>query len=492
MPKFTAVEWLVLLRALPFEDFAPSVGGSVDGFRSRAEILSASSRRSLGGAGVSAGVSAFSGADFAQAIRFVARVGFIELAQHAYLGGLFGGTVTHAPGRPPSVTFEASTEAAVQLFTRRLREDRTQEVATTGTELLRADMSWQDASSLLVLGWTREWMIDERTDLMIRYIPYSASLEAYIDFASNHPEFVNEDVVDRQRLQMGALLGLQIKRVANIERRETFDQLFQFGLYQASDFAFEDSLARSVERYRDQLQILVPEERLTLKRAAETLTDTSWIANRRAHRPPLARRAIGTAVIDLAASTDAITQGATVGRIGGSALALLRGDHFELVVQSLIDQSAFAPPPNIRGLRGRDLRNGNRIVTDVDAFAVDGDVLLLIDAKSFPRLREYELGDYGLLDSRRRHIVKAVAKWETRLADFRLHPQGRNYDFRAYSTILGMVCISGPFYLPIGEATREVYKGLRSACTYSELAAFLDIDVGYAALLQRIANERPS
>ncbi len=104
---------------------------------------------------------------------------------------------------------------------------------------------------------------------------------------------------------------------------------------------------------------------------------------------PLARFAGQKVLIDVSACSFALKSHLTVGKAGGEA-ANRKATAFELQVQAMLDQSAWRPPADVKMVRGRTLTLGGIPITNLDALATHGNVLLLVDCKSVAVSAEYE------------------------------------------------------------------------------------------------------
>jgi hypothetical protein len=152
--------------------------------------------------------------------------------------------------------------------------------------------------------------------------------------------------------------------------------------------------------------------------------------------------------------------------------ANVRGQHFELSVQSVVDSSPWFNP-ELRSLRGRTLRVAGKAVTDIDAVGAKGDRLLLISCKSI-LYGEFDLADYKVLRNTASLLDKAVASWATICRFLRENLVGDNYDFSSFTEVIGLVCTPVVLYTPLGAATDKVVDGLYAAVSISELRVWLD------------------
>jgi hypothetical protein len=190
--------------------------------------------------------------------------------------------------------------------------------------------------------------------------------------------------------------------------------------------------------------------------------------------PPI-RRIRTDLCIDIYAATMQLSRLLYFFPIGG-APDDVRGKHFELSVQEIIDDSLWHPPENIRRLRGRPLKHPSRgtdPLTDIDAIGARGDSLLIISCKSIPYSESYDEGDHRAIQSAASTIQRAVERW-TEIKNFiEENPKGLNYDFSDYRKIIAVVCTPRVFYVPLGQSTQFIAPGLRAAASVHELIRWL-------------------
>lgn len=171
------------------------------------------------------------------------------------------------------------------------------------------------------------------------------------------------------------------------------------------------------------------------------------------------------------AASAALDLGLCIGAAG--SLANSRAEHFELVVQGLVDRSRWAPSCELRGLRGRTLRLSGRAITDVDAIGGLGDVLLIVSAKSRVFTEALARGDYSALRNAVDLLVSACNEARDLMDLLVRVPRGDNYDFMSYRSIMVPVCTPQVLWTPLGVATSELASGLRAALALEELRVFL-------------------
>ena len=133
-------------------------------------------------------------------------------------------------------------------------------------------------------------------------------------------------------------------------------------------------------------------------------------------------------------------------------MANARSEHFELAVQARIDETPWRPDGDRRNFIRRTIRAGGHKITDLDALGQYGDTLLLVSCKSKIYSARYDTGDFQVVRNYASEIEKAVKDWTQKVQTIRTHPVGDNYDFRSFRSILGVVVLPHPFYVPRGVA----------------------------------------
>ena len=120
---------------------------------------------------------------------------------------------------------------------------------------------------------------------------------------------------------------------------------------------------------------------------------------------------------------------------------------FEQVIQEIVDQSAWAPPPPIRQLVGRSIRrHDGAILTDIDSIATRDETLVLIDTKSYASVGAVE-GLYSPTQNILGRLKHDVVAWRERVQYVRSNPVGRQYDFSAFTRIAGLVVVNGAHFM---------------------------------------------
>lgn len=150
-----------------------------------------------------------------------------------------------------------------------------------------------------------------------------------------------------------------------------------------------------------------------------------------------------------------------------------RGRDFERVIQAEIDTSSWAPPPGLRSLVGKSLRDrdGN-VVTDIDAIAVRDSLGILIDAKSYARPGAHE-GRYEQVRNIRTDLGAAVAAWRANIDYLLANPRGANYDLSSLDRVVPLVVTVAPHFVHPDLLEPRVFGALRPVASLSELITFL-------------------
>ncbi len=103
----------------------------------------------------------------------------------------------------------------------------------------------------------------------------------------------------------------------------------------------------------------------------------------------------------------------------GDAMSEARGREFEKSIQSVIDETPWAPPLKLRKSVGKELkRRDGSIITDLDAIAFKDGVVVIVDAKSYVRPQTLE-GDYASIRNIRMDLEVDLAKWRSKVAEIR-------------------------------------------------------------------------
>lgn len=187
--------------------------------------------------------------------------------------------------------------------------------------------------------------------------------------------------------------------------------------------------------------------------------DALYVHGGRSLPGPVLRERDGRTTVDVWAYTWHVGQELKLSPHTGGAIANLSATQFEEASQQLIDSSVLAPPPELRALRGRTLRLEGRPVTDVDAIALGGQKLFLISCKKFLLKVSYLAGEYAAARSGTARLNAALDEWSERIATFRDHPVGDNYDFSGYD-IQGFILLPELVFTPRADSRELLYLDL--------------------------------
>lgn len=161
---------------------------------------------------------------------------------------------------------------------------------------------------------------------------------------------------------------------------------------------------------------------------------------------------------------------------GGGSLPNIRAEHFERKTQDKINHSQWQPSNAIKNFCGRTLKYRGNAITDIDAIGENNGTLLCVSCKSIVYTQEYDIGDYKQVRNTASLIQTAVLSWKEKLDFIRANRSGDNYDFSGFTKIIGVVCIPHVFYVPLGDATKEIEPGLFAASSIHELQQWLHND----------------
>jgi hypothetical protein len=153
----------------------------------------------------------------------------------------------------------------------------------------------------------------------------------------------------------------------------------------------------------------------------------------------------------------------------GTAMANIWSRHFEDMVQEAINSTVWRPSTKLVDLRGPTLQAEGKDITDLDAVGENAGRALLVDCKSFPFSQDWDRGKYEAVRNLASDVDLAVRKWDKKMALFRANPVTRNYDFSAYSELIGVVVLPQVPWTADKNSIREVAPGLRVAVSANEL-----------------------
>jgi len=214
-------------------------------------------------------------------------------------------------------------------------------------------------------------------------------------------------------------------------------------------------------------KIALPESGVAAVRTLREFRPSAWPLD---PGPPL-RNAGDQTIVDLRSASLWLERLLTVDKDAPAALVKARATHFEELVQYEIDATPAAPPTELRKMRGRDLWLKGNMVTDADALAVVGDVLLVVSCKSIPRTPDLDAGVYARVRNVRTDLEKYDSFWQERMEILRANPRGDNYDFRGFD-IVGVVCTPSVEFT-YAEQFRPVLGDLAAVVSLGELKEYL-------------------
>lgn len=148
-----------------------------------------------------------------------------------------------------------------------------------------------------------------------------------------------------------------------------------------------------------------------------------------------------------------------------------RSKDFEHAVQRAIDETLWSPTA-FRPLIGRALRLSGKDITDVDALAVRGKLVLIVECKSFVYTTDYAIGKHSAVRNYSDRVVEYRRTLNRKIDTLRENPCGDNYDFRGHE-IHGVVCTSCPIYCEEPDVCREELPGLQCVVVPRELVDWL-------------------
>lgn len=183
------------------------------------------------------------------------------------------------------------------------------------------------------------------------------------------------------------------------------------------------------------------------------------------------RRFRDNILIDTTAASQALLHRLELAR--APLIGNLRAREFELQCQDLIDGTSWAPPLEVKALRGRPLRRGGRMLTDIDAIGVRERTLLVVSCKSIIYDRDYDQGVFRVVRNTQATIDDAVVAWEGVASELRERPTGENFDFAQFDEILGVVCTPFPAYSNDDRTLAFVKPNLRVNSPMLELRDWL-------------------
>jgi hypothetical protein len=155
-------------------------------------------------------------------------------------------------------------------------------------------------------------------------------------------------------------------------------------------------------------------------------------------------------------------------QMAGGEYANVWSSHFERVVQDAIDVSPWQPSKLIGDLRGVPLTVGHNPITDIGAIGERDGRMLLVSCKCIPFSEAWGRGEYNAVRNVASAVDLAVEEWADRLDKLRRTPHGGNYDFSAFTELIGVVVLPSLPWTPTASSVAETAPGLRVASSAGE------------------------
>ena len=388
-----------------------------------------------------------------------------------YLSGIFGllrSTVVGADFRfsdgatLPSPILPAEKREAMQLFDGRLRASRIDIFNRVGTVIASSNPAPKDSSKAM--------LIIDRDKHDSRYEPRFITLEE-LTALNEDPCLAGREWWDPRAGSIALLLSLAPYLV--LTATDGLGQLHRYGYVVVAQRDFEVALNEHFGEARAFVASALPSATLPTDPDGfisylDQCSGSLWPV-----RPgPLIRREGVALCLDLFFATWHLSTLFEYPKEDGG-VGNVRAKHFELAIQKIIDSSPWAPSKDIAKYRRRTLKRNGVKITDIDAIAARGEDLLLVDCISAFLSSKYETAQYSEVHNAASRIEQKVEKWRRKMTLLRDHPRGDNYDFSGFRRIIGVVCTTDLFYVPLGSATQFEAPGLRAACSAVELTTWV-------------------
>jgi hypothetical protein len=160
--------------------------------------------------------------------------------------------------------------------------------------------------------------------------------------------------------------------------------------------------------------------------------------------------------------------------MAGGEYANLWSSHFESVIQSAIDATAWKPAATTVAYRRRHLKIHGKRIGEIDAIGEQSQRLLLVSCKCIPFSTEWIKGEHNAVRNVASAVDEAVATWADLVARLRDTPHGDNYDFSAFSELIGVVVLPALPWTPTEGSVVDVAPGLRAAVNAYELDRWIN------------------
>lgn len=474
---YSPLNWLWMLRRLPASVFAGDHPTTLAQNRTLAEVLTGSAPPRPGTVLHNEGqVSYQLNARVLNNLRQLCNATIYLADLHvAYRFASKGASVEFRPDWPPEADATAELRKAVQLYDARLAAEKRPidrlgvgSVDVVGGALAKGGELFGVTSiapamltvSADLLGVVASKTSAEDVAFLSHYIPHSLTGESLYRLRALET-----------RSEVAILILLHSAWLHVARHVSAWHSVLTRGYLILGRGKLSDQLQEAIEELPDYLSECA--QKLGLTSTASVLE--AIYAIRGETRPlssgPLIRFDGDVACIDLASATAAF--GVIEAPNVNGELARVRGRAFEDAVQEVIDATAWRPSLQMASLRRRDLGNGKRTITDIDAIAEHDGQLLLVSCKSVVYRGAHDAGEYRAIRNAEDRVVEAVDEWRSKVDYFRRHPIGSNYDFSRFTRIDGIVCTSSVFYVKEGLATQEALPGLLAASSLSELEYWL-------------------
>jgi hypothetical protein len=191
--------------------------------------------------------------------------------------------------------------------------------------------------------------------------------------------------------------------------------------------------------------------------------------------PAVREAADDVLVEDLWAATRRLERAlARPAEMAGGRYANAWSRHFESVIQGAIDATTWKPSPATAAYRGPHLRIGGKRIGEIDAIGEQRDRLLLVSCKCIPFSEEWQEGQHSAVRNVASSVDWAVTSWADLVGKLRATPHGDNYDFSAFSELIGVVVLPSLPWTPTEASVAEVVPGLRAAVNAYELDRWMN------------------
>lgn len=191
--------------------------------------------------------------------------------------------------------------------------------------------------------------------------------------------------------------------------------------------------------------------------------------------PAVREAADDVLVEDLWAATHRLEKAlARPAEMAGGPYANAWSAHFESVIQGATDATAWKASPAIAAFRGRHLRISGQRIGEIDAIGEQSGRLLLLSCKCIPFSEEWSRGEHSAVRNVASSVDEAVTTWADMVDKVRTTPHGDNYDFSAFSELIGVVVLPSLPWTANEGSVADVVPGLRAAVNAYELDRWMN------------------